>query len=72
KGSAGSFEAGGQARVSLMGKGADISSAAKRKLGSFAVEHERKLIKTSFVILEFNYKYGCTRSAWGARFIIIS
>ncbi|MCL1875729.1 MAG: hypothetical protein FWF87_05670 [Synergistaceae bacterium] len=71
KGSAGSFEAGGQARVSLMGKGADISSAAKRKLGSFAIEHERELIKTSFIIWEFNYKY-CSRNVRGARLIIIS
>ncbi|MCL1875728.1 MAG: hypothetical protein FWF87_05665 [Synergistaceae bacterium] len=68
KGSAGSFEAGGQARVSLLGKEAGISSAAKRKLGSFAIEHEMALIKTSLVILEFNHRYG-SRRAWGARFI---
>ncbi|MCL1941303.1 MAG: hypothetical protein FWG09_05110, partial [Synergistaceae bacterium] len=47
-------------------KEAGISSAAKRKLGSFAIEHEMDLIKTSLVILEFNFRYG-SRSVRGAR-----
>lgn len=46
KGSAGSYEAGGQAKVSLMGKGAGLSTAAKKKFGSFAIEHEAVIIKT--------------------------
>ena len=46
KGTAGSLEAGGQARVSLFGKGAGLSSQVKPKLKGFAIEHEAELIKT--------------------------
>ena len=46
KGSAGSYTSGGQGRVSLMGKGASISSSAKQKLGPIAIEHKTALIKS--------------------------
>gem|GEM_PF-2174201 len=63
KGTIPTHEGGLEGRVSVMGKGASLSVASKRGLGPYMIEHKTELIKTGRVILEFNYRYGCTRSA---------
>jgi len=47
KGSFVAHEGGVEARVSVMGKGASLSTSSKQGLGSFAIEHKRELIATN-------------------------
>lgn len=45
KGGAKGFEAGGQAKISLMGGGVGLSTAAKQTVGKYGIEHETEIIK---------------------------
>jgi hypothetical protein len=45
KGSLGGYGSGGQARASLMGKGLELSTAAKHSIGIVGVEHTTEILK---------------------------
>ena len=56
KGTIPTHEGGLEGRVSVMGKGASLSAVSKQGLGPYMIEHKTYMIKTSFIIWEFNYK----------------